>query len=159
MPIGLQIDAHGIDAIQQELVRLEQRGRTLAVAHQKIGASLESLVQQRFDSKSDPLGHPWAAHSAATIAAYKKKDTSKRGKHNSRGGVLERTRRMRMSLNSASDLFGVTIGFGVPYAAFHEFGTKRMPRRGLLMADPVAGSLATSDIDVILNTLFKHFAT
>lgn len=159
MTIGLQVDAHGIEAIRQEILRLERRGHSLNSAHKKIGASLESRVQQRFDNKTDPLGHPWAAHSAATIAAYRKKDTNKRGKHSARGSLLERTRRMRQSLGFASDLFGATIGFGVPYAAFHEFGTKRMARRGLLMADPAAGTLAPADVDVILNTLYKHFAT
>jgi phage gpG-like protein len=156
---GLQVDAHGIEAIQQELLRLERRGHSLATAHQKIGGALESRIQQRFDSKSDPLGHPWAAHSAATIEAYRKRDTNKRGKHSARGSLLERTRRMRLSLGFASDLFGVTVGFGVPYAAFFEFSTKHMVRRGLLMADPVAGTLAPADVNVILNTLHKHFAT
>lgn len=115
-------------------------------------------MQQRFDTNTDPLGHPWAAHSAATIAAYKAKDTNKRGKHSKRGSMLERTRRMRNSLSYAADTKSAVIGFGVPYAGYHEFGTKHMPRRGLLMADPVAGTLSPSDIDIILNTLFKHFA-
>ena len=35
----------------------------------------------------------------------------------------------------------VSTGAGQPYATYHEFGTKHMDRRGMLMADPEAGIL------------------
>jgi phage gpG-like protein len=33
----------------------------------------------------------------------------------------------------------VTVGFADPYAVFHEFGTKRMARRGMLTTNPERG--------------------
>ena len=158
MTVGLQVDVQGIALVEAELDRLSRRGHDLTRANKAIGAALESVVQQRFDTKTDPLGHPWAAHSAATIAAYKAQDTNKRGKHSKRGSLLERTRRMRNSLGFVADASSIVIGFGVPYAIYPEFGTKHAPRRGLLMADPVAGTLSASDVDIILSTLIKHFS-
>lgn len=42
---------------------------------------------------------------------------------------------------------------GKPYAAFHEWGTERMPRRGLVFADPDAGTLAKGDEDAVLDII------
>jgi phage gpG-like protein len=39
----------------------------------------------------------------------------------------------------------VRVGFDKDYATFHEFGTSRMPRRGLLFADPNKGTLGADD--------------
>jgi hypothetical protein len=50
----------------------------------------------------------------------------------------------------------VTIGFGQPYAAYHEWGTWKMPRRGLLTADPDAGggpTLGRGDAEAVLDVL------
>lgn len=44
----------------------------------------------------------------------------------------------------------VAWGFSVDYAAYHEFGTKTMPRRGMLTADPEAGTLASGDAVAVL---------
>lgn len=158
MVIGLQVDLQGVGAVQAELDRLIQRGHDLPRAHRMIGAVMESRVNMRFDTKADPLGHPWAAHSAASIGAYRARDTNKRGQHRQRGSLLERSGRMHQALGYAFDALAATVGFGVPYAAFHEFGTRHMVRRGLLMADPLAGTLSPGDEDAIINTLIKHFA-
>jgi len=53
---------------------------------------------------------------------------------------------------------GVNIGFGVDYAAYHEYGTKHMPRRGLLMEDPEAGRLAPEDEQTVLDILRGYLA-
>jgi phage gpG-like protein len=52
----------------------------------------------------------------------------------------------------------VQIGFAQPYATFHEFGTQHMPRRGLLFADPEAGTLAADDTDSILEIVHGYLA-
>jgi phage gpG-like protein len=48
------------------------------------------------------------------------------------------------------------VGFGQPYAAYHEFGTKKMIRRGTLFADPKKGELAPDDEKVILDAVLEH---
>jgi phage gpG-like protein len=47
----------------------------------------------------------------------------------------------------------VTVGFGIPYAAYHEWGTEHMPRRGLLTADPDGPTLAAADTRRVLDIL------
>jgi phage gpG-like protein len=48
------------------------------------------------------------------------------------------------------------VGFGQPDAAYHEFGTEKMHRRGLLFADPEKGELAPDDEKAILDAVLDH---
>ncbi|WP_303837479.1 hypothetical protein [Acidovorax soli] len=50
--------------------------------------------------------------------------------------LLNRYGDILTSLNHQADTTSARVGFGQPYAAFHEWGTKHMPRRRLLFADP-----------------------
>jgi len=57
---------------------------------------------------------------------------------------------MMASLSSTVSGSRVTVGFARPYALYHETGTARggrpwMPRRGMLTADPTAGTLGAQD--------------
>ena len=52
---------------------------------------------------------------------------------------------MLNSLSYQTDATSVTVIFGQPYAAFHKFGTSKMPRRGMLCAAPNTGTLARDD--------------
>ena len=47
----------------------------------------------------------------------------------------------------------VTVGFADPYAVFHEFGTKRMARRGMLTTNPKRGTLGPTDKAEVLEIL------
>ena len=62
------------------------------------------------------------------------------------------------SLNWDADATSVRVGFGQPYATFHEFGTKHMPRRGLLFADPDAGTIAPGDELMVIELLEEWLA-
>lgn len=57
------------------------------------------------------------------------------------------------SLSYQASPTSVRIGFGQPYAAFHEYGTKRMHRRGLLTADPTQGRLGATDEAMVLDVI------
>lgn len=140
-----------------------------------IGAVLEQDINIRFDTHTDPSGKKWQTLSALTPAFYaattgaqgQRKNPSKAGwqkiRETPRGGsggeaTLQHTGHMRASLtHNAGDDF-VDIGFNraTPggrwqVALLHEFGTKtkdgkeRMPRRGLLTANPQAGTLGQDD--------------
>lgn len=50
------------------------------------------------------------------------------------------------------------VGFGTPYAVFHEFGTQSMPRRQMVFDDPEAGTLAPDDQDSILDIIRTYLA-
>lgn len=117
-----------------------------------LAAVLESNVQQRFDDKVDPTGASWAQLAPATVAMYREKygETIP-------GSLLERSRQMRQSLtaNAGDDWAEIGMSRKTPpnksgkvwdLPVLHEHGTKRMPRRGLLTADPEAGRLGDADL-------------
>ena len=64
---------------------------------------------------------------------------------------------MLASLGHQADHSSVTYGFAQPYAAYHEFGTTRMPRRGLLTENPEAGTLSADDQRAVLETIEAYF--
>ena len=129
---------------------LEQMG-DLQPAMQAIGQELNSRVSARFETRSDPLGRAWAPWAESTRENYPK---------DGRGLLLERYGDMLKSLNFQADSSSVRVGFGAVaskqgdvYAAYHEWGTVKMPRRGLLFADPDAGTLAPDDETAVLDIL------
>jgi phage virion morphogenesis protein len=80
-----------------------------------IGAVLESRVNQRFATKTDPTGAAWEPW---------KPSTARRRAKEGRGSLLEYSRRLLDSLNHASGPDWLEIGFGVSYAGVHEFGAR-----------------------------------
>ena len=111
---------------------------------QSIGMELESRISGRFESRTDPSGNAWAPWAQSTVDSYP--DGGNRR-------LLDRYGDMLASLIHQADATSVRVGFGQPYAAFHEWGTEHMPRRGLLFADPDAGTLAEGDEAAVLDIL------
>jgi phage gpG-like protein len=124
---------------------------------QSIGAVLEVNIERRFDAKRDPTGKRWAPRTQSTLDKYDRDEaTGKRDKQTDkplvRGTLLERTRQMRDSLTSNVGENFVEVGmsrltdkgkWSIPL--LHETGTRRMPRRGIFLADPDAGTLGADD--------------
>lgn len=107
---------------------------------------LESRVSNRFETKTDPNGTPWAPWKPSTVENYPK-DGNKR--------LLDRYGDMLASLTHQADNSSATIGFGQPHAQYHETGTKNMvPRRLLTNGD---GSIGRGDEQVVLRLLNTHF--
>ena len=110
-----------------------------------IGEEMEARVSNRFETKTDPAGSPWAPWKTSTVKSYPKSGANNR--------LLDRYSDMLGSLNRQVEGDSVFVGFGQPYAQYHEFGTSKMDRRGLLVADPVAGTLGADDEDAIVRVL------
>lgn len=139
--------------------------------YEDIGAKLEANAQLRFDTKQDPTGAPWAPLSPNTVAIYESEwfiADNPDFKGGIPGSLLERTRRLRESLahNVGDDFIDIgtsraTKGGRWQVGMLHEFGTRTMPRRGILTADPVQGELAAGDqadiLAVIERALFDAF--
>ncbi|MBN8716122.1 MAG: phage virion morphogenesis protein [Stenotrophomonas sp.] len=134
-------------AVRQALADLQRRVSDMTPAMRAIATELETRAMNRFETRRDPAGQPWKPLSARTLAA-------KRG----RGHILYRTGDLLGSATSRAGRDFAEVGFGQRYAAFHEFGTKKMPRRGLLMADPDARTLGEADKSVILEIIGKHLS-
>lgn len=131
--------------------KLQRQLKDLHPVLDEIGYTLENKVRGRFETQSDPLGHPWAPWKESTAKSYPK-DGNRR--------VLDRYGDMLGSLsyqiNPASNT--IQVGFGVNYAAYHEFGAENnnMERRGMLTANPDTGELAPSDVNLVMDILHKH---
>lgn len=132
-------------AMQDVLQRLLARTSDLRPAMAGIGMELENRIRDRIDTQTDPAGRAWIGWADSTIARYPQ-DGHRR--------VLDRYGDMIRSLSYRADSSSVSVGFSQPYAAFHEFGTQRMPRRGLLTIDPERGQLAPGDEQAILDILY-----
>lgn len=135
--------------VSEVLSRIAARLGDLSPAMASIGMEMESRIGGRFETESDPRGRPWAPWAPSTVDTYPD-DGNRR--------ILDRYGDMLSSLNSQPDATSVRIGFGQPYAAYHEWGTRYMPRRGLLMDDPDAGTLAPDDEAAVLGILETFLA-
>ncbi|MDZ7655567.1 MAG: phage virion morphogenesis protein [Sulfurimicrobium sp.] len=114
-----------------------------------IGQRMEERISARFETRTDPGGHAWSPWKPSTLKSYPKDGNRT---------LLDRHGDMLDGLSHQADTNSVTIGFNVPYAFYHEHGTSKMARRGLLMADPDAGTLGQDDERDILDLLHGHFA-
>lgn len=141
-------------AVQDYLARLARRMGNLKPVMQSIATEMETRVSARFETQSDPNGRPWRAWQPATVAAYPK---------NGHKRLLDRYGDMLNSLSSMATADTARIGFGAVgsvagdvYAAYHEFGTQHMARRGLLFGDPEEGTLGAGDSQA-LDTLLSDW--
>ena len=93
--------------------------------------------------------HPWAPWKPSTAKSYPK-DGNRR--------VLDRYGDMLGSLSYQADAAtsSVMVGFGAEYAAYQEWGTKAMQRRGLLTDNPDTGELSETDTELVMDILHRH---
>lgn len=137
--------------VTEALEKLLRGMRNLRPVMDSIGQELESRVSGRFETQTDPLGQAWAPWAPSTAENYPKDGNNR---------ILDRYGDMLRSLNHKADSSSVRVGFGAVaskagdvYAAYHEWGTWKMPRRGLLMADPDRGTLGQEDEASVLDIL------
>lgn len=128
-----------LDAVTR---RLLARLGNLRPAMAGIGMEMENRIRNRAEAKVDPGGAAWIGWADSTIRNYPD-DGHRR--------LLDRYGDMLGSLNYKATADDVEVGFGQPYAVYHEYGTKRMPRRGLIGED---GTLVDADEQAILGILY-----
>ncbi len=141
MSITLSVDDQ---LVIDRLNELARRIDDMSPAFSEIGMELENRVRARFESQSDPDGDPWAAWKPSTVLSYPEDGS---------GRVLDRYGEMLRNITHTHDDTSATVGFGDPYATFHEYGTRFMARRGLLFSDPDAGTLGEGDQQAVLDIL------
>lgn len=114
--------------------------------YKAIGRKLESNINLRFDTKTDPSGKPWAPWAESTKEARQSEG---------RGNLLEYTGRMRDSLTYVLTSDSVEVGFGVEYAQYHEqlsLSQKGLPKRAMLFD---GGKLSATDTEDVLAAAMK----
>lgn len=147
MATEFSVQVQGDRELLQVLADLRGRAGDCLPAWKLIGAELVSNADRRFETKTDPAGNPWAPWSPRTAHLRAKQG---------RGTLLELTRLMRASLNFEADRDGVAYGLGRSYGPFHETGTRKMPRRGMLLASIDPPALGGTDRRVVLDLLMEY---
>lgn len=121
-----------------------------------IAARYQERVELRYTLKTDPNGVKWAPILPSTEASLMHR-ASLTGNGTIGGSLLDRHNPgMRSSLTRALIGGDWWVGFGREYAMYHEFGTRYMVRRGLLLGDPSTGALGAADIKAMLETGDKY---
>lgn len=143
---SIQVDDGGFAA---ELDRLLGTATDMEPVFDAIGMRLVEQISGRFESETSPYGFAWAPWAPSTETYYP--DDGNRH-------ILDRYGDMLQSLSHVADASGLEVGFGQPYAIFHEFGTKRMPRRGMLFDDPNSGALGADDEREVLDIIAGFIA-
>lgn len=111
----IEVQLRGFTELRARLNRLAGGLEPLAT---RIRARVVNMHQRRVATeKTDPDGRPWPPLAASTLS-YK------------RGTMLVETSRLLGSFTSTQSGLTVTVSNqAIPYNMFHQFGTKRMPRR------------------------------
>lgn len=158
--IDIQLDDREVRAALQ---RLQQRLSDMTPVMRAIATALQAQVEKRFETATDPAGRPWQPLADSTLSAWLDRSRGNRKKDGSltkKGAARLASRRplydtgdLLGSLTSSASRTQARVGFGVPYAAFHEYGTRAMPRRGLLTASPQARTLGEADRRAVLAIL------
>ena len=143
--------------IQSLLQQLQNKLENVEPALHDIGVTLESRIAQRFETRTDPQGRAWKEWAKSTDKYYPDpgtKATAKAGRPANRR-LLDRYGDMLEGLSSQTTANSVRIGFNQPYAIYHEYSTKHMPRRGLLTANPETATLSDTDTQAVMDILQK----
>lgn len=130
MSLTVSVDSKSLSAVLDKLYQLTG---DMAPVMSAIGMEMESRISARFESESDPLGAAWMPWKESTVKNYPEGGNKR---------LLDCFGDMLGSLNHSYDAQSATIGFGDPKAAYHEWGTEHMERRGLIFADPDSGTLS-----------------
>ena len=113
-----------VEGLEETLVLLDEveaRAQDLTPALEVVAQDMVLMLDDAFDTSTSPMGEPWAPLSQATI------DRKKSSR------PLIDTQTLRNSINAqVVSPTAITFGTNVPYAAFHQFGTRRIPRRSFL---------------------------
>jgi phage gpG-like protein len=137
-------------AFDSSLRDLQRRMGDLRPVFKELGAVLENKIRDRRETLKDPDGKPWAPWAASTVATY---PADGRRKLLDRTGAMWDKPGPEWQLKGSGPGLELRVGFAELYATFHEFGTRTMPRRGLLFSNPDTGALGAADEQAITDFL------
>lgn len=119
---------------------LERRALDARPAFADMGEYLLRETRGRFDNETDPQGIQWAALAPSTIKGKQLRqqgDKTKAGKARARGrapatAILRESNTMRDTITYQADSDSLRLGTPQQYGVFHQFGTRKMPKREFL---------------------------
>ena len=151
-PKGISAVITGVPELQARFKLLRSVPAQKDALAEAMAGRLQERIQFRFDKKVDPDGNRWSTIQPSTFDNLTRR-ASLSGNGTVPGSLLNRNNPgLRSSLTRAKMSGGWAVGFGRSYAVYHEFGTKRMVRRGLIFANPQTGELSPADLAALLKT-------
>lgn len=163
------VEIQGLETIQNQLLRLIERGNNLQPLLKNMGEQVLNSTQERFESSTDPDGNRWVSNSPVTFARLLgSRHTNKSGKINARGVsrvmskkplILSHTLQgsIRYQLNGQS----VMVGTNLVYAKMMHFGGTKsaFPHLwGDIPARPFLG-ISASDKQVLERMVIDYWQT
>ena len=106
-------------------------------ALQRVADDFREMIARQFASEGRAEGTPWAARKS--VGAVHELPTTQRAIHESpllvRTGALQRSLTVRGAAGHVERLEAqsLAIGTSLPYALFHQTGTRRMPARPIIV--------------------------
>ncbi|MBF0602945.1 MAG: phage virion morphogenesis protein [Nitrospirae bacterium] len=139
----IKFEIHGLEAVQNALRDLQERGRSLGPALKEIGEHMIESTQSRFDAEQDPDGNAWAPLAEATQARISEFNGKK-----PRGGdhVLRDSRHLRNSIAYRVAGDELRVGTIAVYGAIHQLGGEAGPTAHRVFIPP-RPFLGVSDAD------------
>jgi len=125
------------EEVRAKLKALAERSINMRAVLQTIGEGIIERTKHRFDTSTDPAGHPWHKHKDATLAMLSKRlsgaksNIKKNGSLNAKGQrayankkLLVDTGFLRQQIVQSATSNALTVSATAKYAAVHQFGGK-----------------------------------
>ncbi len=120
--------------------------QAVRISLERVGAVGVSQLSRLFQTEGRSLGAEWKPVKESYLKQKIKKGFSEK--------TLHRTTTLAQSFHSKATDMEVKIGTPVPYAIYHEYGTKKMPARPFMK--PVATYLQEKAVSEIFKRTFKE---
>lgn len=126
----ITVQIQGIDTVQNQLLRLAERGHNLSPLLQSMGEYMTNSTLQNFESSTSPDGERWANNSPVTFARMLgNRHHNKDGRINARGVNRVMSKRplilshaLMGSIHYELASQSVTVGTNMVYAKTHQYG-------------------------------------
>lgn len=164
------VKIEGLDEIQRSLQRLENIGRNMRPILAGIGNIIVNATDEAFEKEGPgwkPLSDVTHRLSYTNMGRSKSKKTTTKAGKTTRGferyivnkKILQRSGRLRDSINYQATDTEVTVGSNLPYAAIHQFGG--MAGRGRKVKIPARPFLPIENSELrpsVANQILQYLA-
>ncbi len=124
------VEIQGLEAVQNQLLRLIERGNNLQPLLKNMGEQVLNSTQERFHTSTDPDGNRWVSNSPVSFARLLGgRHTNKNGKINARGvsAVMSKkplilSHTLQGSIHYQVNGQSVMVGTNMVYAKMMHFG-------------------------------------
>lgn len=165
----LTIEIQGLDTVQNQLLRLAERGTNLTPLLKNMGEQVLNSTQERFHTSTDPDGNAWASNSPVSFARLLgSRHTHKSGKINARGvsAVMSKktlilSHTLQGSIHYQVNGQSMMVGTNLVYAKMMHFGGTKsaFPHLwGDIPARPFLG-ISTTDKQVLERMVVDYWQT